>query len=395
MALSMTSTNLTGLPSMHLPSFKNADKENIQGRTLRSNKALGLPAGKITARASRPALVDVNARKVVKLERKPSLSKVKSEEKKGTLISRQIAPLITRRVQDLPTLPTDVEDIDENDLDNPQLCVEYAPLMYSYLRQLETEQSIKKDFLKNCNVNGKMRAVLIDWLIEVHHQFKLLQETLYMTIFLIDRYLQVDGLMLKRSRFQLLGVTAMFTASKVEEMYAPEINDFVYITDNAFTAADIRQMELKLLTSLNFALGRPLPLHFLRRNSKAGDVDIVQHTMAKYIVELAQVHYELAHLSPSLIAASSLYLSLLALTPGCTLTSVWSRSLEHYSFYTHIQLLPTVCQLAASVLKAGDGKLKAVYTKYCAKKMLKVAEMPELKSDIVKKMAAKHINSLK
>merc|ERR1712090_62233 len=97
-------------------------------------------------------------------------------------------------------------------------------------------------------------------------------ETLYMTIFIIDKFLQVEGFTVRRNKLQLVGVSAMFIASKVEEMYAPEINDFVYITDNAYTAAEIRQMEIKVLLTLNFALGRPLPLHFLRRNSKAGDV---------------------------------------------------------------------------------------------------------------------------
>lgn len=75
-----------------------------------------------------------------------------------------------------------------------------------------------------------------------------------------------------RSKLQLVGVTAMLIASKYEEMYAPEIADFVYITDNAYTKADIRRMEVTILRQLNFQLGRPLPLHFLRRNSKAGEV---------------------------------------------------------------------------------------------------------------------------
>ena len=77
---------------------------------------------------------------------------------------------------------------------------------------------------------------------------------------------------MSRSKLQLVGVTAMLIASKYEEMYAPEIADFVYITDNAYTKADIRRMEVTILRQLNFQLGRPLPLHFLRRNSKAGEV---------------------------------------------------------------------------------------------------------------------------
>merc|ERR1711962_411527 len=176
-------------------------------------------------------------------------------------------------------LPEGVLDIDgvEEDQMNPQLCVEYAPAIYSYLRGVEEGLSIRKDFLHGCFVNGKMRGVLVDWLIEVHSQFKLLQETLYMTVYVIDKFLQIEGYSVKRNKLQLVGVTAMFISSKVEEMYAPEINDFVYITDNAYTAGEIRQMELRILNTLGFNFSRPLPLHFLRRNSKAGDVDVQQH----------------------------------------------------------------------------------------------------------------------
>lgn len=78
-----------------------------------------------------------------------------------------------------------------------------------------------------------MRAILVDWIIEVHLKFRLLPETLFLTIELIDRYLaQVQ---IKRSNLQLVGVTAMLLASKYEEIYAPEVQDFVYITDNAYT----------------------------------------------------------------------------------------------------------------------------------------------------------------
>jgi len=136
-------------------------------------------------------------------------------------------------VQEYPVIPEGVPDVDKIDRENPQLCAEYAPFIYAYLRQQEAKMPIRRDFLKGCHVNGKMRAILLDWLIEVHLQFKLLQETLYLTVFMIDRFLQQEGMTIKRKELQLVGVTAMFTASKVEEMYAPEITDFIYITDNA------------------------------------------------------------------------------------------------------------------------------------------------------------------
>ena len=86
------------------------------------------------------------------------------------------------------------------------------------------------------------------------------------------RVLHLQEQSVKRDKLQLVGVTAMLIASKYEEMYAPEINDFVYITDSAYSKTEIRRMEIVILKTLQFNLGRPLPLHFLRRNSKAGEV---------------------------------------------------------------------------------------------------------------------------
>jgi len=291
--------------------------------------------------------------------------------------------------------PAGVLDIDAlEDQNNPQLCVEYAPAIYAYLREVEDGLSIRKDFLSGGFVNGKMRAVLIDWLIEVHSQFKLLQETLYMTVYIIDKFLQLEGFTVRRNKLQLVGVSAMFIASKVEEMYAPEINDFVYITDNAYTSSDIRQMELRILSSLGFNFSRPLPLHFLRRYSKAGDVDVLQHTVAKYLIEISLLEYDIAHIPPSTMAAAALFLSLRLLEPQTSLATTWSPTLQHYSSYSARDLLPVVCKLAQVLTKRDESKLQAVHTKYMNKKFMKVAQMADLQSDVVVKLSKKQLSNL-
>ena len=85
----------------------------------------------------------------------------------------------------------------------------------------------------------------------------------------------------------------------------------MYITDNAYSQAQIRTMEQDIMAVLRFDLGRPLPLHFLRRNSKAGQVDATIHTLAKYAMELTLVEYNWAHVPPSKTAAAALAISLL------------------------------------------------------------------------------------
>ena len=74
----------------------------------------------------------------------------------------------------------------------------------------------------------------------------------------------LDGKTVPRSKLQLVGVAAMFLVSKIEEVYAPAVSDFVYITDNAYTEVEIRQMELRIIRALNFDLCQPISLNFLR-----------------------------------------------------------------------------------------------------------------------------------
>jgi hypothetical protein len=95
-----------------------------------------------------------------------------------------------------------------------------------------------------------MRSILVDWLVEVHLKFKLLPETLYLTVNLIDRYLERSQI--HRSKLQLVGVTAMLIACKYEEIYPPIVKDFVYITDNAYTKEEILEMEGEMLQTLDF-----------------------------------------------------------------------------------------------------------------------------------------------
>merc|ERR1711915_513406 len=101
----------------------------------------------------------------------------------------------------------------------------------------------------------------------------------------------------------------MFLASKIEEkVYAPACSDFVYITDNAYTEDEIKATELKIVKALEFNLSQPVAINFLRRYSKAGDVDVLQHSLAKYCLELSLADYSLVSVGGSELAAASLFI---------------------------------------------------------------------------------------
>ncbi|XP_012520048.1 PREDICTED: G2/mitotic-specific cyclin-B1 isoform X2 [Propithecus coquereli] len=243
-----------------------------------------------------------------------------------------------------------VSDVDAEDGADPNLCSEYVKDIYAYLRQLEEEQAVRPKYLLGQEVTGNMRAILIDWLVQVQMKFRLLQETMYMTVAIIDRFMQNNCV--PKKMLQLVGVTAMFIASKYEEMYPPEIGDFAFVTDNTYTKHQIRQMEMKILRALNFGLGRPLPLHFLRRASKIGEVDVEQHTLAKYLMELTMLDYDMVHFPPSQIAAGAFCLALKILDNGeWTIKNKYATS-KHAKISTLAQLNSALVQdLAKAVVK--------------------------------------------
>ena len=143
-----------------------------------------------------------------------------------------------------------------------QLAEEYQEEIIPYLISLENKKRINPNYMyKQTDINEKMRMILIDWLIEVHLKFKLLPETLFLTINFIDRYLQNNQT--PRDKLQLIAVSSLLIACKYEEIYPPEISSFVYITDNAYKKEDILNYEIKILGDLEYDLTYPSILRYL------------------------------------------------------------------------------------------------------------------------------------
>lgn len=376
-----------GNKSNILQNLKNANNKGVVAKKEVLKPARGLSKQKATT--SLAQLSEVSNTRVTR----------RSAEKKEELMEQDDKILEDVEMEDVEELvnafsTNNIENIDKDDVENPQLVVDYVNEIYGYLRQLETIQGVKEDYLKisGATILPKMRAVLVDWLIQVHQQFNLLQETLYLTVAVLDRFLQTSASKIDKKQLQLVGVAAMFIASKYEEMYAPEISDFVYITDRAYTESQIREMEMKILGALSFELGRPLPLHFLRRNSKAGNVDALTHTLAKYAMELTLVDYKMAHVKPSMVAASALALSLKVLDrENKSIRELWNPTLTFYTAYTFEQISETVTKLANVILATTrapeNAKLMAVRKKYEDKKLSKIARLPELNGECMEQMA--------
>jgi G2/mitotic-specific cyclin 2 len=157
------------------------------------------------------------------------------------------------------------------------------------------------------HLEWRMRGILVDWLIEVHARFRLLPETLFLCVNLLDRFLSARPISV--DKLQLVGITALLVASKYEEIMAPSLDNFRYVADGGYTEQEILKAERYLLSIVNFDMSYPNPMNFLRRISKADDYDVVTRTISKYLVEIGLVDDRFLKYTPSVVAAAAMYLS--------------------------------------------------------------------------------------
>ncbi|XP_062503793.1 G2/mitotic-specific cyclin-B-like [Corticium candelabrum] len=201
-------------------------------------------------------------------------------------------------------------------LEDPQLCLVYRKDILVNMLKLERAPcyNIKENFIPRLQreVTPRMRTILLDWLVSVQVRFKLLQETYQLCVDLIDRFLQTAVVV--KDKFQLLGVTCMHVAAKFEEIYPPKIEDYVYVTDNTYSAQEIREQEILILKSLHYRISRPLTIQFLRQLSAEGDADVVEHNMAKFLLDVSIMDHMVASCLPSQRAAAALLLAVRILT---------------------------------------------------------------------------------
>jgi hypothetical protein len=213
-------------------------------------------------------------------------------------------------------LPADVLNLDTEDLDDPLMVAEYVIEIFEYYKELEPQTMANPKYMMDQpDLEWQMRGILVDWLLEVHQKFRLLPETLFLAVNIIDRFLTFKVVQL--DRLQLVGVTALFIASKYEEVLSPHVSNFRHVADDAFTEEEILSAERFVLTALNYEISRyPNPMNFLRRISKADEYDVQTRTLGKYLLEISCLDHRFIGHPPSQIAAASMYFARLILGRG-------------------------------------------------------------------------------
>ncbi|EDU42969.1 G2/mitotic-specific cyclin [Pyrenophora tritici-repentis] len=252
------------------------------------------------------------------------------------------------------------EDIEDEQWDT-SMVAEYGDEIFEYMHALEEKMKPNATYMDHqAEIQWSMRSVLMDWLVQVHNRFTLLPETLFLAVNYVDRFLSCKVVSL--GKLQLVGATALFVAAKYEEINCPSVQEIVYMVDGAYTADEVLKAERFMLSMLQFELGWPGPMSFLRRISKADDYDLETRTLSKYFLEITVMDERFVGCAPSFLSAGAHCLARLMLKKGD-----WSQAHVHYSGYTLGQLR----KLISVILECCENPQKhhaAVYEKYTDKR---------------------------
>lgn len=290
--------------------------------------------------------------------------------------TRQHGPIRFAQHQQLrrEVLPRGVHNIDS--LRAVLGCSDYIHSIMTHLRETECKRRPKTDYMEcvQLDITVDMRCTLVDWLVEVALEFRVVSDTLFLAITFLDRYLSLVPT--ERTNLQLVGVTCLLIACKYEEIYAPQVNDFVRITDDSYTRENVITMEEHVLELLDFELTQPTAKTFVRRFVQAAAAGCLpdrrlEH-LCSYFVELSLCEYGSLQFLPSQIAAAAVVLA-----QHCLGSQVWSPTLQHYSQYQPSELQAPVRLLHCVALSAAAQQPSPITTeKFGSSRYQSVSSIP-------------------
>lgn len=251
----------------------------------------------------------------------------------------------------------------------------YVEDIYEYLRQRECLFRPVPTYMDaQADINARMRSILINWLIEVHEKFRLRSSTLYLTVSIVDRFL--SACQVSRSKLQLVGCVAMLLASKFEEIYPPEVQDFVYIADSAYTREEILQMEGNVIRALGWEMSVVTPHSFANRFLQLSNANEWEQIYTNYLLELALVEYRMIKYKASELAAAAVHLTLKlsAQRNHMTPDERWGKFHEDHTKYSRSMLKQCMRELLDITMNRNP-KEKAVRKKYAKPDRQSVSEI--------------------
>ena len=267
-------------------------------------------------------------------------------------------------------LESKLSDADRKDINKLAYCAEYAGGICTYMCERQKVTAARCGYMKNQpEINEKMRTVLIDWMCAVSEKFNLLHETLFLAANIVDRFLELEKV--TKSKLQLVGVAALVIASKYEEIYPPEVKDFIHVTERAVTKEEVLKMEGLILRKIRFELSGPSILRFIERFEKITSTSEQVHSLALYFAELQLLDYNMLNHLPSLIAAACVYLANKVVR---SVTPTWPDYAKTQSGHTDEEVKTCAKELLESIKVQEKAATQATKKRFSSRKYLEASK---------------------
>ena len=196
-----------------------------------------------------------------------------------------------------------------NDLNNYSSKNEYLDEIYInlLLDEKKFKNKINPEYFSfQKSINYKMRSILIDWIIEIHFYFKFLKKTLFQTVFIIDAYLSKKNI--DKKFLQLLGVASLLISCKENEIIYPSLKKLIQLTDNAFSISELKNMEIKIMKTLNFDILSPTAEEFFEINAEFFNFSDEHMCVGEYFLKCSLIGYNMLKYNQSTIAIACGYI---------------------------------------------------------------------------------------
>lgn len=260
-----------------------------------------------------------------------------------------------------------IDEIEKYDI---MMVAEYSDEIFNYLYTFEKETLPTHNYLldteSDYHIRPEMRAILVDWLVEVHQKFQYTTDTLLLAISLMDRFLSQNKVTV--GKLQLLAITSLFVAAKFEEVKLPKISAYSYLTDGAASSEDIRTAEMYLFDSLDFNINFANPINFMKRISKVDGYNSDIENTGIFLLECATCSPKFINLKPSLTSGMSMYI---ARKVHLKEKSKWDDIAKHYSGeidVTNDTSFQTLCKELILEVASPSTKLNALIKKFQSEK---------------------------
>jgi hypothetical protein len=220
---------------------------------------------------------------------------------------------------------------------------------------------------RQSDINEKMRAILIDWLVDVCLKYKMRPQTLFIVVDVVDRFLSQTQI--KRNHLQLVGISALMLVAKYEEIYPPNIKEYVTVCDNAYTREQLLEQESQILLALEFNLVRPTSLEFLELFQQRLGLQEGHFVFARYLLENCLLDYSCLLHDKLSLAAGAVFL----------VNRIFKVEMQSFDFesifqvsYAHIK--ETAKTIYQTMCKNEKDSLQALKRKFASKSLFEVSK---------------------